>query len=140
MNSKPIPVDALIPSVKATRGPAAEDIFSLCGAIFVRLLQRDQTERPRFVLAPGKGAEWHAAVYLGDAPPKIADHYEHVALVKGTGLGREGGVSHFTATGPGGVAAVEALRDGLVQALRERIESDSSLCDRATAAPLPRSR
>lgn len=114
---------------------AAEDIFSICGAIFVRLLQRDQTERPRFALAPGKGVEWHAVVYIGDAPPKLADHYDQVGLVKAAGIGREGGVAHFVATGPGGMAAFEALRLGLVEALQARISSDQTLCDRATWDP-----
>ncbi len=57
--------------------------FERIKVLFLRLLQRDQSEAPRMSTVCGKGRTVYAVIYLGESVPAILEHYERTAVVKG---------------------------------------------------------
>lgn len=115
----------------------APDIFEQISMLFVRYIQRDSVERPRFAIAPGKGVEWHVAVYIGEAPPNLARHYERHAIVKSTQVDEvktTDAITYRAAVSTSASKALVALRDVLREAIKLRLEADRAIYERATGS------
>jgi hypothetical protein len=110
------------------------EVLEAVELLFMRLLQLSPGLRPKIAFSPGAGVEVIAAVFLGELPAILRDHLERGAKVKGQ-LVKAGEQAWAAANGPTGDAAIRALRDQLATGLRERIESDLAVWERAGGVP-----
>lgn len=119
------------------------DLYYSACVLFMRVLQRDQSERPKIHAEPGVGTEWLVAIYIGDVPPQLAVHYARQAAGAATKTPpmREGEVSPDVQSRVGrGRNVEEALQEiiyELTQKLRARIASDMGAYEIAFGHPAP---
>lgn len=111
---------------------AVSDRFDAISVLFLRVLQRDSTEAPKVVVSPAKGAQWVAAVFIGEPPKELLTHYQRGAV--GEAMTRAPTLSEAfrIATGSSGEGALIALELGLRDALKARLLADLSAWERAT--------
>jgi hypothetical protein len=104
-------------------------------ALFMRLLQRDQSERPKIHAEPSTGVEWQVVIYIGEVPPKIAAHYSRQAAgaVSNASPRREGEADPDAMSKVGRGATVELALEQIIEELslklRQRAKADSEICD-----------
>lgn len=113
------------------------DVFERVASLFCRVIQRDTTERPGFVVEPLQGADWGAAVYLGKVPKPFQEHYDRQRRVKAALEGCGQADLYCSAVGQSASAALEALEGSLREELRRRILGDLSAWETATGAQWP---
>lgn len=112
------------------------DVYERISLLFCRLILRDSTERPRFMIEPLPGAAWGAAVYLGEPPNPFVEHYARQKVIKAEGL-PEGSGHYRAAVAPSAGEAIDELERVLREGLRMRIVGDLSTWDHATGKPWP---
>ncbi len=111
--------------------------------LFMRVLQRDQSERPKIHVEPGVGAEWLVAIYIGEVPPQLAAHYARQAegAAKKQAPHRDGeqdpDVMSRVGRGMTVDAALGQIVEELATKLRLRISADAGAFEIAFGHPPP---
>jgi len=113
------------------------DIFERIALTFCRLLNRESTERPRFLIEPLPGSAWGAAVYLGEPPKPFTEHYARKQIIKAEGLPESPGHFWRAAVASSAGEALEELDRVLREGLYLRINGDLAIWDQATGKPWP---
>lgn len=110
------------------------DAFERVARLFCRVLQRDSTERPSFMVVPLDGSQWGAAVYIGEAPEILAKHY---ARGRGVQEPPARGDSFCSSVGDSPSSALHMIECELIDDLRDRIQGDLGVWEQVTGEPWP---
>ncbi len=115
------------------------DLYTAISTLFLRLLQRDQSERVGFVVSRGVGSTWIACAYVGETPPDIAKHYARSAVAAERESPAEQGLDAMSRVGKGPTAerALAEIKAKLLDALALRIKGDLGVYELATGRPFP---
>lgn len=121
-----------------------KDLWYAAMVLFMRVLQRDQSERPKLHAEPGVGGEWLVAIYIGEVPPKLAAHYARQAegVAKKAAPRREGEEDPDVLSRVGRGRTVEEglaqIVEELTTKLRLRMSADAGAWEIAFGQPPPR--
>jgi hypothetical protein len=113
------------------------DRFRAICALFLRMLQRESTEAPNVLVAPARGAQWVAAVFVGAPPAELREHYLRSGG-EGSSLPARAahlGDAHRVALAASGEAALELLEADLRRGLESRMLADQEAWLRAYGEP-----
>lgn len=123
-------------TIEATIEPSVYDAIT---QLFLRVLNRDQTERVGFVVGKGRGAEWIACAYVGETPPDFAKHYARTAVAIERAAVPEQGPDAMSRVGRGATAeqALLAIKIALLDALTLRIKGDLGAFELGSGRPFP---